>query len=222
MIEEFAALIPRSESIWKESGAMFYSGKAAFSAPSRPRLYILGLNPGGSPQDMAEDTVEKHTQMVLRETENWSAYRDEQWGKTKMQPRVLRLFKNLNRDPGLVPASNVVFVRSRRAADIKHDFEKYAECCWRFHKAVIERLNVRAILCLGQDAGNFVLEKHGLRNSKPFKTFVEKNNRHWTNNSYISSCGIGIFVATHPSRADWTNPDTDPSPLVQNMLDTLT
>lgn len=224
MIVEFAALIPKS--IRNQSGAVFYSGRAAFSAPSR--LYILGLNPGGSPQEMPDATVEKHTEMVFGNPDNWSEYRDESWhdgygaGEYRMQPRVLYLLEKLHLDPGLTPASNVVFVRSRQAKDIKHDFEKYAECCWRFHEAVIERLNVRAILCLGRDAGNWVLDKYGLKNTKPYEIWMENNNRHWSNSSYISSSGMGIVVATHPGRADWKNPDTDPSPLVRNMLDTLT
>ena len=53
MIDEFRALIPPS--VLAESGAAFYSGRAAFSAPSP--LYILGLNPGGSPLLQANDTV---------------------------------------------------------------------------------------------------------------------------------------------------------------------
>ena len=44
MIEEFIELIPQS--LYGESGAAFYSGRRAFSAPSD--LYILGANPGGS------------------------------------------------------------------------------------------------------------------------------------------------------------------------------
>jgi len=221
MIAEFAALIP--ESILDKSGAVFYSGRAAFSAPSR--LYILGSNPGGSPEEMPDATVKKHTQMVLGERrENWSAYRDEKWhdeykkGEYGIQPQVLYLLGELKLDPGLIPASNVVFVRSSQTKDIEHDFRKYAECCWRFHEAVIERLHVRAILCLGWDAGNWVLDKYGLQNTKPCNTFVEKNKRHWTNSSYISPSGIGIVIVNHPSRVDWKNPNTDPSPLVRNML----
>lgn len=41
MIDDLKKLIPGS--LLGESGAAFYSGRAAFSTPSR--LYILGLNP---------------------------------------------------------------------------------------------------------------------------------------------------------------------------------
>ena len=75
MIEEFRALIP--DSVLVESGAAFYSGQAAFSVPSP--LYILGLNPGGSPQLQADDTVKKHTDMVLDKDNYWSEYQDESW-----------------------------------------------------------------------------------------------------------------------------------------------
>lgn len=222
MIAEFEALIPRSDSIWNKSGAVFYSGKAAFSAPSR--LYILGLNPGGDPKDkkMADCTVEKHTETVFGKPDNWSEYTDVSCGEYPLQRRLRYLLEELNLVPELTPASNVVFVRSRREKDIEQDFEKYAKCCWSFHEAVIEKLKVRAVLCLGKRAGNWVLAKYGLKSTNPYKMQKEKNNRQWTNSYYISSCGIRIFVATHPSIADWTNPDTDPSPLVRDMLDTLT
>lgn len=77
MIDDLTALIP--ESLRSRSGAVFYSGRTAFSAPSR--LYILGLNPGGRPQAQANDTVEMHTAKVLNGNQDWSEYQDESWWK---------------------------------------------------------------------------------------------------------------------------------------------
>ncbi len=74
LIAKFVPLIPG----WMlpKSGKAFYSGRAAFSAPSP--LYTLGLNPGGSPNDYGEETVELHTKQVLTtHPPNWSAFRDE-------------------------------------------------------------------------------------------------------------------------------------------------
>jgi len=44
MIEDFASLIP--DSLLERSGKGFYSGRTAFENTSK--LYVLGLNPGGS------------------------------------------------------------------------------------------------------------------------------------------------------------------------------
>lgn len=119
MVDELATLIPQS--ILAASGSVFYSGRAAFSAPSR--LYILGLNPGGSPQEQAKETVAWHTEKVLRrESPTWSAYLNEGWqgahpGTWGMQPRVLHMLRGLKLEPGSVPASNLVFLRSAREND---------------------------------------------------------------------------------------------------------
>ena len=50
-IDEFALLIP--ERMLSQSGKVFYSGRAVFTGPKD--LYILGLYPGGSPDDDTED-----------------------------------------------------------------------------------------------------------------------------------------------------------------------
>ena len=221
MIDKFAALIPQS--LLKHSGAVFYSGRKAFSTPSP--LYILGLNPGGSPKEQAAETVEWHTKKVLNEAADWSAYRDEIWrgnspGTAGMQPRVLHLLRQLNLEPGNVPASNVIFVRSAREKDINNQFRQLAELCWPFHQAVIERLGVRVVLCFGQKSGGWVREQLNANNQ--VDQLVEKNERRWTSVSYKNSNGIAVVVATHPSIADWTTPATDPSLLVQRMLEVPT
>jgi len=217
MIDSFAALIPQY--LKTHSGSVFYSGRTAFSGPAP--LYILGLNPGGSPKEQANQTVERHTAWVLNEAADWSAYKDECWigevpGTTGMQPRVLHLLRKLNLQPRNIPASNVIFVRSAREKDIAVPFQRLAKACWPFHKAVIERLSVRVVLCLGQRSGRWVREQ--LNAKSRVDQFVETNNRHWTTTAYENSNGIAVVVATHPSRADWRTPSADPSPLVKRML----
>ena len=218
MIDKFAGLIPHS--LLAHSGSVFYSGRKAFSTPSR--LYILGLNPGGSPNEQAAETVDWHTKKVLNGAADWSAYQDEEWqgkppGTFGMQPRVLHLLDQLKLEPRNVPASNVVFVRSAREKDIKNRFRPLAELCWPFHQAVIEELRVRVVLCFGQQSGSCVREQLNANNL--VDQFVEKNNRRWASTSYKNSNGIAVVVATHPSIADWKTPATDPTLLVQRMLD---
>lgn len=218
MIEDLKALIPNS--LQATSGAVFYSGRAAFSAPSP--LYILGLNPGGSPQLQANDTVETHTRMVLNGRQCWSEYQDESWwkgngpGTSGMQPRVLHLMKQLGFDPRKTPASNVVFARSAQEADITSTFRAVAELCWPFHQAVIERLAVHVVLCFGKRAGNWVCKQLSATNL--VDEFIEENQRRWLSRAYKNANGIAVVVATHPSRADWTKPETDPSDLIRRML----
>jgi len=217
-IEQFAALIPPS--LGQESGKVFYSGRAAFAKPAD--LYILGANPGGDPVNYPIETVGHHTRQVLEELpENWSAYRDEIWegappGTWGMAPRVLHLFRQLGVQPDLVPASNLIFVRSRREEHIKQRQVMLAEMCWPFHARVIEVLRPKVVLCLGNTAGKYVCRRLGAK--KLIDEFIEQNDRHWKNQTFASSSGAHVVVATHPSVADWSASATDPSALVRRAL----
>ena len=216
-IENFARLIPRGQ--LNTSGSVFYAGRRAFSTSSL--LYILGANPGGDPQRQAKETVQWHTHRVLSvEPEDWSAYQDESWegftpGKYGMQPRVLHMFRRLKLDPRKVPSSNVVFLRSQRTDNLG-SFRQYANECWPFHQRVIDDLGIRVILCFGQKAGNWVCSQ--LNASEQVEEFVERNNRKWASRCFRNTQGIEVVVATHPSIADWTISDTDPTELTERSL----
>ncbi len=218
MIDTFVKLIPGG--LLKRSGSVLYSGRRAFQHPSP--LYILGLNPGGDPEIQAKETVQWHTNKVLRGVpDNWSAYRDESWagsapGTRGMQPRVLHLLRRININPGNVPASNIVFLRSGREDRLEDDLSQLVEDCWPFHKKVIEDLNVRVILCFGQTSGKWVCNY--LNAHKKVEEFVERNNRRWRSRSFKNANGITVVVATHPSIADWTASATDPTELVMNAI----
>ena len=218
MIEDFANEIP--EELRDCSGSVFYSGRNAFRTESP--LYMLGVNPGGCPKLQADETIRIHTRKVMDdESDDWSAYRNESWrnakpGTSGMQPRILHLLKQLEYAPGDVPASNVVFVRSRREADVKSTYTTLAEVCWPFHRAVIEQLQPKVILCFGRTPGDFVRRK--LRANRLVGEFVEDNNRRWRNRAFRGESGPVVVVATHPSIADWTASATDPSSLVKRAL----
>ena len=218
MIEEFSALVP--DSLRAQSGSVFYSGRSAFNAPSA--LYVLGLNPGGSPDRQSKETVAWHTKSILNtKPSDWSEYQDERWrgrepGTYGLQPRILHLLHRLGLNPRRVPSSNVVFVRSERDSDIKDRFRELAEACWPFHEYVIKRLEVRVILCFGQRAGTWVCKQ--LNASEKIDEFVEVNNRRWKSPAFINRMGVAVIVATHPSIADWTASSTDPTPLVQRVM----
>ena len=218
-IEELAAAIPVR--FLDRSGKVFYSGRNAFSSPCP--IYMLGVNPGGAPDNYLEETVGIHTRSVLQEfSDDWSAYRDESWegavpGTYGMAPRVLHLLQRLGMSPGSVPASNLVFVRSAREAHIKRsDMATMADACWPFHEKVIASLKPRVVLCFGQTAGKYVRGKLGA--NRVTGQFVEQNDRRWRSESFSGARGPNVVVVTHPSIANWCAAATDVTPLVQEAL----
>ena len=62
---------------------------------------------------------------------------------------------------------------------------------------------------------------HKLNAFKWIDQFVETNDRKWSTQVYRNNDGQIVIVATHPSIADWKNPDSDPSYLVKELLLTL-
>ena len=219
MIEQLVKLIP--EDMKEISGSVFYSGRNAFEGDKK--LYVLGLNPGGSPDEQSEETINWHTNTVLtRKPDNWSEYCDEQWrnrpaGTYGLQPRVMHLLKNVGLDPRLTPSSNICFVRSQREKNISNQINQIIDKCWPFHNAVINRLNIKIILCFGATSGNAVRKK--LNVIKLIDEFVENNNRRWKTRVYQNDLGKIVIVAPHPSIADWTNEKTDPSNIVKKYLE---
>jgi hypothetical protein len=119
-------------------------------------------------------------------------------------------------DPQQVPASNVVFVRSTSEATLSSEKQNLLRLCWPVHEAVIERLGVSTLLCLGGSAGKWV--RNYLGADELAGRFVETNARKWTTEAHVSSAGICVVTVTHPGRADWRNPAADPSPLIREML----
>jgi Uracil DNA glycosylase superfamily len=218
-IEALAKQIPAE--LLPKSGKVFYSGRCAFSAPSA--LYVLGVNPGGDPSDHETETVGGHTHAIMQtHADDWSAYRDESWegtapGTYGMAPRVLHLFAGLGLNPGNVPCSNLVFVRSRRENQIEGEMTSLADLCWSFHAHAIERLQPRAILCFGKTAGNYVRRKVGA--NRFYGEFVETNNRRWRSQTFVNPRNLRVVVATHPSIADWCATNTDPSNLIHEALE---
>lgn len=218
LIELLCNRIP--DEVRPRSGKVFYSGRAAFEVPAS--LYILGVNPGGDPLEHQAETVERHTADVLHKFRpDWSAYRDESWkgaapGYSGMQPRVLHMFATLGLNPGLVPCGNLVFVRSRREKNMGKEMMPLADLCWPFHELAIRELRPRVVVVFGKTAGQYVCSKMGA--ATPYAEIIENNNRRWRSCAFEGRMGTKIFVATHPSVADWCAPATDPTPLIREAL----
>ena len=216
MIEQFAKIVPKS--LLHKPGFVFFSGRRAFSTPSD--LYILGANPGGSPDDYPDATVSRNVQHVLYEaSEDWSAYRDDCWNNG-LQRGVMHLFKKLKLNPGEVPCSEVVFKRSRNLKELKPPFKQIAEECWDFHQTVIDELSVRVVVCIGKDAGEWVRDKLGahilldeFEDMKPGWTCG------WKSLSHKNDDGLIVVRLAHAARAMWKDPLSDPTGLVESALE---
>jgi hypothetical protein len=221
MLEVLSALIPAE--LLDRSGSVFYSGRQAFSG-TKP-IYLLGLNPGGDPVEMSDETIRLQVKQVLERTQNnWSAYRDESWGNApkgtwRMQPRVRHLIAQLGLDPGEVPASNIIFVRSREAHGIVAERNALAAKCWPFHQRVITELRVQTVICFGNEAGWWVRLKMGA--DRLVGEFFEVNNRRWGSSAFQNMSGKVVITLSHPSRSDWASPPCDPSSFVRAHCGTL-
>lgn len=216
-LERLAALVPHE--ILLRSGAVFYSGRAAFESNSP--VYLLGINPGGDPIAQADETVAGHIEKVTRlAPANWSEYRDESWlgrlpGTHGMQPRVLHMMTMLSIDPGLVPSSNLVFARSRAEDTFDGNMRHLAEKCWPLHEAVIDN-SIQAVICFGSTCGDFVRGK--LTAEQEVDRYIETNRRGWSSRCHQAPDGRKVLTLTHPGRTGWQNPNADPTPLVKRAL----
>ncbi|BBH16466.1 hypothetical protein Back2_07530 [Nocardioides baekrokdamisoli] len=226
LITELLDSIP--ESLREESGTAFESGLRSWTG-SRP-LYLLGYNPGGAPGD---DTVHANAIALLRDrSPDFSNYVDGQWprstkgtlypvGEDPMQRRVRYLLDRVNLAPGEVPTSNIIYARSAQAAHLEDEKARnWAEECWPFHARMIERLGVRVVVCFGNQAGDFVARKLGATpTDNPDDTFRETyENRSWRSRIHTGP-GPTVVQLSHPSRADWTAPEADPTGLVLRALE---
>ena len=201
------------------SGSVFYSGRSAFSGPAP--LYLLGLNPGGSPERQAAETVKADLVQFRSQPADWSAYSDESWegrapGTCGMQPRVLHMLRRLNLNPRQVPASNVVFVRSRNEAMLQAEKQQLLRTCWPVHAAVIAALDVRTVVCFGGTAGRWAREQMDAHEA--IDSYRETNLRGWASHAHRAPDGRVVATLSHPSRADWMNQAADPTPMVARLL----
>lgn len=216
-IEEALCALPQK--LLDRSGSVFYTSKLAFMT-SNP-IYLLGLNPGGDPLVQARNTVGRHIAEFRDRTSAWSEYRDEIWegstaGSWGMQPRILHLLKGLGLEAHTVPASNVVFARTRTEADLEGGKDSLLGACWPVHQAVINSLQVRTIVCLGGTAGRWVRERLGA--DAEIDRHRETNARGWKSSTHASPDGQKVVTLTHPGRADWRNPAADPTALVRRAI----
>ena len=119
------------------------------------RVFLLGLNPGGSPQRLDLPTVGGSLDRLP--AGEAKVYLDTCWngyalGEAPLQMRVTQLLRQLGEDPASVAASNLILVRSRDASSSR--FDTCADLCWRVHEKILEIIRPRLLLVLGNSGGS--------------------------------------------------------------------
>lgn len=224
MLEDFYQLVPAH--LRARSGSIFYSGRRAFTDPAQ--VYILGLNPGGEVVDRPDlhgMTVESHTQGLLAKASlEWSEFIDSGWGKdapgaSYVQRRVRYVMDELGLDLRQVPASNAIFVRTRSEEEIGKEKTRLLEDCWPLHEAVIQRLDVQLVVCMGGTVGGWVRRKLGA--GALLDRDQERNGRRWKSTLHANERGQLVATVPHPSRMKWDCEESNPSPLLKRALASL-
>ena len=226
--QDFARRIP--ESLKQKTGYVFFSGRTAFSKQSD--LYILGINPGGEdPTDTPDTSLDSRIKEVLyNKKDDWAALKDGCWcGRCEglpcthfLQRNLRHLIKQAGMNPRDVPVSEVVFRTSRGLATLDGKYEDYADLCWSFHEAVLEKLGVRVVVCYGKPSGEYVRQR--LDATEKVDEFIvplgETGKRKSRAFSYRNTDGIAVVNLWFPGNGQpyWINPKTDPTGLVLDAL----
>ncbi len=129
------------------------SGKVLYSSADTLKpgdIYILGLNPGGRPEEHRA-SIEEMLSRLSRKIRN--DYVDEGWGNRKpgdhpLQRRLSWLMSKLGYDLKEVAASNLIFLRTKNAAGLKM-FYKYADMCWPVHESILEIIRPKVLIVFG-------------------------------------------------------------------------
>jgi hypothetical protein len=144
-----------------KSGAVLYSNYYTLTSG---KLYILGFNPGGDPEEQKEDTIRKDIENRKKWDRNYSEY-TEKWGKYKpgedpLQKSIRFIVEDIfNLNITAVCASNLIFLRTRKQEDL-YNWKMKAEEYWPIHKFIItEIVRPRVIISFGIDTYNFLKEK---------------------------------------------------------------
>ena len=181
-----------------DSGEVLYS---AAHTLRRGRVYLLGLNPGGS-HSRAAITVAQRLKTLPRKTDNF--YLDSSWqqrasGTAPVQRRVQFLLDELDLNPENVAASNLIFKRSRDASGVTI---RDAERCWPVHAIILGIVKPRAIIVFGTGRMpyGFVAERVGAIEERG----CAAGHGAWRCRTSVTKSGLRVFGLPHFSRYDIT------------------
>ena len=131
------------------------SGEFIYSETNTLRkgdVYLLGANPGSSPDDKTKRTIKEDLENFESTTINKTL--DENWGKNKiskkpLQNRLVSLIPNLlNKNFRDICQSNLIFARSVDLNSLD-DFNFHAKKCWPCHKLILDIIQPMLILSNG-------------------------------------------------------------------------
>ena len=137
----------------EKPGAVLYNGWDTLC--SNNGLYIMGFNPGGSPDNsktVIDDLKQLEDDYCSYEAECWycstHCRNNEHFGKKPHQKRVKELARILGYDVRQSFAANAIFVRSKKQDDLKASLELF-EKCWKIHQIFLSIVQPKIVLCLG-------------------------------------------------------------------------
>ncbi len=135
-----------------ESGKVLYS---AASTLTQGGIYLLGFNPGGDPEHPDSRSIGENLHALPGKKTN--DYLDESWarpvgdpfrpGRHPLQRNLRSLFNSLGQDLRSVCASNLIFVRSKKAVETQ--YSEYAGLCWPIHEMILDTVQPSTIIAFG-------------------------------------------------------------------------
>lgn len=152
-----AAGMQLPDSILDRSGEVLYSGSQTLR---RGPIYLLGLNPGGNPNDHKQTVRDRFKELPSR---RWNSYQVSWAGRKPGTHRLQRGVHWVAKELGVkledVCASNLVFVRSR---DEKGSgFPGSAHACWPVHLAILSIVKPKLVIAFGNSPYRFLRNEFG-------------------------------------------------------------
>ncbi len=190
--------------ILDQSGHVLYSSAATLR---RGPLYIIGHNPGGLPERRGTDTVRTSLEELPQKTIN--NYLDEQWitvrgrmrdaGQAALQRHVVWLLEHLGLSPREVPASNLLFNRSRGVAS--SSYNENVELCWKVHEQILNIVRPHGLIVFGNSGKSPYSFLHSRFGYMP--ELIHPSGHHtWRCRAFTSPGGLRIIGLPHLSRYD--------------------
>jgi hypothetical protein len=141
------------------SGQVLYSGASTL----RPgEVYLLGLNPGGDPNNPRLLTIRQSLDDLVStdsERREKNSYMMTWPSSNTLRRRVIWLLTRLRVNVEDVAASNLIFPRSRDEKTCQ--YERYADACWAVHERILEIVQPRVVIVYGNPPYRFLSERFG-------------------------------------------------------------
>jgi uracil-DNA glycosylase len=139
----------RIPELLNRSGAILYNG---WSTVRPGRLYLMGLNPGGKPEQISQSIIDHlqslHDDHCEYEVPWMWQNRCAKAGEHPHQKRVKMIVKCLSERISDVCAANAIFIRSCGAADLT-DAPALFRRCWPVHELLLSIVRPKIIVALG-------------------------------------------------------------------------